>query len=101
MRPQALMPGGVAKSFFVALPGKLGGGHDWARTSDLTDVNRETTLSPRVPACREWLAGAENGEVPCRGESPHVPHCRPNCISNCITAVVVLIVGAWRSVPAV
>jgi hypothetical protein len=25
---------------FVAMTGKSGGGHDWARTSDLTDVNR-------------------------------------------------------------
>ncbi len=34
--PSSARPGG----FFVALRRKLEGGHDWARTSDLTDVNR-------------------------------------------------------------
>ncbi len=76
---------GQCHVLFIALPKEIEGGHDWARTSDLTDVNRETTVSPRVSACREWLSSAENGVVPCRGESPPLFYCRPNCISNCIT----------------
>src|SRR4051795_10377334 len=45
------------------------GGHDWARTSDLTDVNRETTLLPHVAHCCELLPDTENGKRPCHAES--------------------------------
>lgn len=42
------------------------------------------TLLPRVTRCHELSPDAENGEVLCDGESPHVPRCRRNCMRNCI-----------------